>query len=233
MNFVRPRSPHHSSASSPHEPPLGSPLSVLHILLWVSCCATFLGMARRAAVVPPLNAVTLLLICCLTVFVGACWMGMTLVIARKLGWGRGRVELGAWLLFSIGLIQLATCGINLLPENVSVSKNSLLIAAVCLAWSLPTISHTLTSEAKWLFVVLLVIDVGWRVPFALSALMPNWAWQDLEGKMRWAVRWPSVVIGVALFMTLSRRRYFHDKHGWLHWLGMICLLVEDLLLVWL
>lgn len=222
------------AGAAPHDSPLGSPFSLLHVLLWVSGCATFLGLARRSALTTPsLDAYSLLLICSLTVFVGACWMGMILVVARKLGWGRGRAELGAWLLFSMGLIQLASCSINLLPENLSISKNSLLVAAVCLAWSLPTMSHTLTNEARWLFVVLLVIDVVWRVPFALSTLMPAWAWQDLEGKMRWAVRWPSVVIGVALFMTLSRRRYYDVKHGWLHWLGLACLLLEDLLLVWL
>lgn len=231
MNPVEPRSPQHSSGPSSHERPLGSPFGLLHLLLWVSSCATFLGMARRSALGAPLNAISLLLICTLTVFVGACWMGMTLVVARTIGWGRGRVELGAWLLFSLGFIQLANCSINLLPENIAVSKNSLLVAAVCLAWSLPTMSHHLTTGARWLFVALLVIDILWRVPIAMSVLMPGWAWQELESKLRWAVRWPCVVISVALFLTLGRRQSFGNNHGWLHWLGLTCLLVEDLLLI--
>ena len=218
-------SPEPADASSPVW--LASPPGLPHALLWTACCAAYLATVR-GFIPPGFEASWLLDLALWTAPTATAWMGMLLVVAAKLGWLRGQVAWGAWLLFSLGVGSALGLVAAMLPYNFVVQRESLGPIIALVGWVIPLLSRRLTPRVKLLFLAL-------GVTFLFRShgrLVIAWAFHLLQpadrSLLEQLLRWPwftllpagLMTIVVACLLTQPDAR----RHGWLHSLGLVCVL---------
>jgi len=227
MQSTEPPAPTHVPANGPPSVWLASPPGIPHALLWTACCAVYLATVR-GFIPPGFESSWLLHLALWTAPTGAAWMGMVLVIAAKLGWLRGQVAWGAWLLFSLGVGSALGLAAAMLPYNAVVQRESLGPIIALAGWILPLLSRRLTPRVKTLFLALgatFLFRSHGRVAIA-------WAFHLLQPAdhsfLAQLLRWPWFnhlpVALMAIVVASLLARPAARQQGWLHALGLLCVL---------
>ena len=212
---------------SPNPPALwlASPPAIQHALLWIACCAVYLATVR-GFIPPGFESSWLLHLGLWTAPIGAAWMGMLLVTAAKLGWLRGHVAWGAWLLFSLGLNTAMGTAAAFLPYNFVVPRESLGPIVVLTGFLVPLLSRRLTPREKLLFLTLgaafLFRSYG-RVAIAWCYHLFQPASDSVIDRLLrwpWITHLPLAIMAVVVACLLSQRST--RQQGWLHALGLLC-----------
>lgn len=215
------------SSEPPVPPPvwLASPPGLPHALLGIACCAIYLATVR-GFIPPGFESSWLLHLAIWTVPTGVAWMGMVLVLGAKLGWLRGQVAWGAWLLFSLGVGSALGLAASLLPYNAVVQRESLGPVVALAGWIVPLLSRRLEPRVKLLFLALgatFLFRSHGRVAIAWCFHLLQPADDSLVDQLLrwpWCTHLPVAVMALVIACLLARPTA--RQQGWLHAAGLLC-----------
>ena len=193
-----------------------SSLELALLLVWLSCCAVYLAVARTFLLTGPQDGFQVFTLTALTFLYGTSWAGMLLVLWSVLMRGDRQLEPGVWLLFSLGITLIGDLVIGALPTNFVIQKPALTIATASMAYVLPTLVRRMSPAWKLVFIALLV-----------AMMLPLIG--IVGGPVAWAERLHQWGRGIALIsfavpVTQDVRRGV--RRTWLHWIGVLCLVLR-------
>ena len=195
---------------SPAAPPLG----VVHLLLWMACCALYLGIMRRQFDVEP-GALGLVMLAAFGLSTSLAWTGLAIFATRRLRGARWPIEPGEWLLAALGLQFTLAWLIRLVDSRLITSQQSVVEAVICCFLLLPLLGRP---ARPWTIVFALLITLM-AMPLVVMALSLL-GWIDVPRRGLWEgitlLRSAATIGIVPLAAAIDRRR-----HSWLHRLGLI------------
>lgn len=192
-------------------------LAIVHLLLWTSCCAVFLGLARAMAEKPSgtTGAIFLTLVAAGD---GAAWAGLIITLARSIRGAPWPIEPGQWLLAILGVVAAVEVLAELATPRWLRSPQPVVEAAAACAFVVPLFSRRLVPRWKWLFGILSVLH-AW--PLVTSLLSEQVNLSDVvirTAAQLTSNRLMAATALAALMLSLFDRSW--RERDWLHWTGI-------------
>jgi hypothetical protein len=200
-------------------------LGVGHLLVWIGCCAVFLGLARGMAQRPSgtLGAVFLTLVAAGD---GAAWAALMITLTRTFRGAPWSIEPGQWLLAMLGVVA----GVEVLGEIASPrwlrNPQGVVEAAAMCAFVVPLLDKRLVYYWKWLFGVLALAH-ALPLLVALLAEQTNVPGMIVRATAQLTPRRLTATAAVAALALASFERFQvaaragrSEERGWLHWTGI-------------
>jgi hypothetical protein len=196
-------------------------LAVGHLLVWVGCCAVFLGLARGMADRPSgtLGAIFLTFI---AVGYGAAWTGLVVTLARTLRGAPWSIEPGQWLLAVLGVAAaVEVLGGVASPRWVRNPQAIAEAAAMC-AFVAPLLDKRLAYHWKGLFAALAIAyAILLLMMFAGRDDVPDVAARVTTILTPHGLATTAAVAALALALfDRFRGAGQQEERGWLHWTGI-------------
>lgn len=200
--------------------PTAPPQGVVHLLLWMACCALYLGIMRRQFEVEP-GAVGLVMLAAFGLSTSLAWTGLAIFATRRLRGARWPIEPGEWLLAALGLQFALQWLIRLVDSRLVTSQQSLVEAVICCFLLLPLLGRP---ARPWTMVFAVLIALMAMPLMAMALSLPGWI--DVPPRNVWAglslLRSAAIIVMVPLAAAVDRRRY-----SWLHRLGLIVVVYDQ------
>jgi hypothetical protein len=216
--------------SQKSQPQFGS----IHMMLWIAGTGIYLA-ANRDLYDTDLSPLGMLILICQVLPRGAAWAGLTIFVGRR--WRRApwAIEPGEWLVAIAGMWLALEVVMMHLPTAQHFQNPVMVHAAVtCVLLVLPTLTQSLAADWKWFFAFLVVI-FAWPVLIALveadSTVYPDWIYSSGDLVLNYRFYLAAAALAVVVGRDLIRGA----RHGWLHWAGLIdvVLIVLSAGLMWL
>jgi hypothetical protein len=200
-------------------------LGVAHLLVWIGCCAVFLGLARGIERRPSgtLGAMFLTLV---AASYGAAGAGLTITLARTVRGAPWSIEPGQWLLAILGVVV----GVEVLGEIASPrwlrDPQAVVEAAAACAFVVPLLDRRLAHPWKWLFGALALAHA---LPLLLALLAEQTnaagtllrvAGQFTPRRLTATAALAALVLAIFDRLRLAARCERGEERGWLHWTGI-------------
>ena len=210
-----------SDGKSAHAAGARPRLGIGHLLLWIGCCAVFLGLARGAAERPP-GTVGALFLTLVGAGYGAAWAGLMITLARTLRGAPWSIEPGQWLLAMLGVVGgVEVLGEILSPRWLSDPRAVVEATAAC-AFVAPLLDRRLEPWWKWLFGALALAH-ALPLLIALAGQMngPLVRTAALFSPGPLTATTAVAALALALFDRVRFARHRRgEERGWLHWTGI-------------
>ena len=193
-----------------------SSLELALLLVWLSCCAVYLAVARTFLLTGPQDGFQVFTLTALTFLYGTSWAGMLLVLWSVLMRGDRQLEPGVWLLFSLGITLIGDLVVGALPTDFVIQKPALTIATASMAYVLPTLVRRMSPAWKLVFIALLV-----------ATMLPLIG--IVGGPVVWAERlhqWGRVIALISFAVPVTQDVRRGVRRTWLHWIGVLCLVLR-------
>lgn len=197
-------------------------LSVLHLLLWITCCALFLAVARAMTTRAP-GTLGMLFLTMLAAGNGAAWAGLLITLARAFRRSPWPIEPGQWLLALLGAVAVVEALAEAATGKWVKDPRGIVQAAAACAFVLPLFAKKLAARWKWFFASLSCF-------YALPLLVAVSNGHGLVGRVV-APLTPSRVtvaaaVGSAVLAVFERvssatNADSRTATGWLHWTGIV------------
>jgi hypothetical protein len=195
---------------------------IWHLLLWMTCCAVYFSLMKLflpASVLRPADVIRLSLF---ALFTGLCWTGALLAIGRMVRGSGPALEPGMWLLFTLGCVLAVDFVVALLPDRSAVRPLSLHLAAGCLTWVAPMLSRRLPGRWKALFAVMAVLSAA-KLLWLIAAIGQG---LDISRQYVHGYALVQLIAGLAVLSIVVLRDWqAKQRDSWLHWMGIVCLVV--------
>lgn len=198
-------------------------LGTAHLLIWVACCAVFLGLARGIAGRPS-GTLGAMFLTFMAAGYGAAWAGLMITITRTIRGAPWSIEPGQWLLAVLGV----AVGVEVLGEIASPrwlrSPQAVVQATAMCAFVVPLLDRRLAHAWKWLFGAL---ALGHAIPLLLTLLAEQTNHADTlvrvatyftRGLLTAAAALAALGLALADRVRLAVRP--GEERDWLHWAGI-------------
>jgi hypothetical protein len=196
-----------------------------HLMLWVACCALFMGLVRPGVQAPP-GAVGLAVLAAVGLSASLGWAGLAIVATRCLR-TRWPIQPGEWLLAALGVrLGLEALAVLLEAHRFVHSPQLVVESLVCCFLVLPLFGKL---PRTWIIVFIVMILIT-AVPL-VTAVLALVGWFDLPPAFvqtgMAGTQSPVTLLVVLLAMGIDHRQ--GNQYGWLHWLGLATLSWHHLL----
>ena len=197
-------------------------LSVIHLLLWITCCALYLAIARLMTARAP-GTLGMFFLAMLAAGNGAAWAGLLITLARSFRRSPWPIEPGQWLLALLGAVAIVEALAESATGKWLKDPRGVVQAATACAFVVPLFSKRLAARWKWLFASVSFL-------FALPLLV---ALSNAHGLGRTMAHLTparvtlAAAVGSALLASYDRLSSpakadtRAGKSGWLHWTGIV------------
>jgi hypothetical protein len=206
----------------------------IHLMLWIAGTGIYLA-TNRDLYATDLSPLGMLILICQVLPRGAAWAALAIFVGRQ--WKRApwAIEPGEWLVAIAGMwLALEVVMMNLPAAQHFQNPVTVHAAVTCVLLVLPTLTQSLATDWK-LFFAFLVAIFAWPVLVALveadTTVYPDWI--DRSGDIVLNCRF--YLAAAALAVVVGRDVIRGVRHGWLHWAGLVdvVLIVLSAGLMWL
>ena len=148
------------------------------LLLWLTCCAVYFGLARQFLMGrTPQGVSQWLLWITISAWAGLCWAMVLNILARWLQSNPTAVQPGEWILFCMGIVLALDFVVRWLPRTSPLRPEVIMAAGICSVLLIPTLSRHLSTTWK-LFFMLLVGVYAIPLIVLLLSYLGRWPWPD-------------------------------------------------------
>lgn len=195
--------------------------SLGRLLLWVSCCAVYFGLARQFLIGPPRGAQQWLLLFGLSAYTGLCWATALGIAWRWWSPAHDSVSAGEWMLFCVGIVLALDIVVCWLPATFPIPATAVMAAGSCLVPLIPALSRNLSRPWR-LFFLLLALAYALPTTVLLLENLGTWPLPELSAVQlldRWRRGRRLVVLLAALLVLIWE--YRTGRHvSWWHCFGV-------------